>query len=121
MDSLMKQKSFDFAIRIVRLYKYLLQDKREFILGKQILRSGTALGALITEAQNVQSKSDFLHKLSIAQKECDETIYWLQLLHASCILTSPQFQSMYSQASELLKMIRSAILTTKQNMKREKQ
>ena len=107
-----------FALRIIKLNKYLIQYKKEFVLARQILRSGTAPGALIREAQNAESRLDFIHKLSIAQKECDETIYWLELLLRSDILTQPEFQSMYAEANELLKIIKSAILTTKKNMKK---
>ena len=77
--NIIKEKSFLFAIRIIKLYQYLCEVKKEFILSKQLLRSGTAIGALIRESQNAESKADFIHKLSIAQKECDETIYWLEL------------------------------------------
>lgn len=79
-ESVLKNKSFQFAVRIIKLYHYLIIDKKEYVLSKQLLRSGTAIGALIREAQNAESKADFIHKLGIAQKECDETIYWLELL-----------------------------------------
>jgi len=78
---LIKEKSFLLAKRIINLYKYLSENKKEFIVSKQLLRSGTSVGALIREAQNAESKQDFIHKLSIAQKECDESLYWLELLH----------------------------------------
>jgi four helix bundle protein len=120
VDSILKEKSFAFAIRIVRLYKYLSQYKQEYILAKQLLRSGTAPGALVREARNAESKADFIHKLAIAQKECDETIYWLQLLRDSGILTNSEFESIYEQANELLKMIRSSIITTRQNINSKK-
>ena len=118
MKSVIKDKSFAFALRIVRLHKYLVDNKREFILSRQILRSGTAPWALIREAQNAESKQDFIHKLSIAQKECDETLYWLELLHGAALLNLPEFESIHLEANELLKIIRSAILTTRQNIKR---
>lgn len=105
--------SFGFAIRIVKLYKYLCEEKREFVLSKQLLRSGTAVGALAREAQNAESKADFIHKLAIAQKECDETLYWLELLKETCFLNIEEFDSLYKDAYALLKMIRSAIITTK--------
>ncbi|MEP6682379.1 MAG: four helix bundle protein [Parafilimonas sp.] len=79
-ESVLKNKSFQFAVRIIKLYHYLIIDKKEYVLSKQLLRSGTAIGALIREAQNAESKADFIHKSGIAQKECDETIYWLELL-----------------------------------------
>ncbi len=111
----LKDKSFEFALMIVRLHKTLMETKREYILSKQLLRSGTSIGANIREAQNAESKADFIHKLSIAQKECDETLYWLELLHQSDYLDAPEFKDFHSKANELLKMLRSAILTTKQN------
>ena len=110
---LIKQKSFDFALRIIKLYKFLNTEKREYVMSKQLLRSGTAVGALVRESQNAESKADFIHKLAIAQKECDETIYWLELLFKSDFLDKSQFESINSDANVILKMIRSAILTTK--------
>jgi four helix bundle protein len=111
--SIIKDKSFLFAKRIVKLYKYLCDSKREFVLSKQLLRSGTAVGALVREAQNGESRMDFIHKLAIAQKECDETLYWLELLFESDFLSEKEFKSIQKEANELLKMIRSAIITTK--------
>jgi four helix bundle protein len=117
MKGTIQQRSFDFAVRIVSLYQYLVETKKEFILAKQILRSGTAPRALIREAQNAESTRDFLHKLAVAQKECDEAIYWLQLLFASDLLSAREFDSIHKEPVELLKMIPSAILTTKRKMK----
>ncbi|WP_312823610.1 four helix bundle protein [Epilithonimonas sp.] len=111
--NVLKDKSFSFAIRIVKLYKYLVTDKKEFVLSKQLLRSGTAIGALIREAQNAESKADFIHKLAIAQKECDESLYWLELLFQTEYLSSAEYENINNDASEILKMIRSAIITTK--------
>lgn len=73
--NMIKDKTFAFAVRVVKLYQYLSEQKKEFVLSKQILRSGTAVGALVREAQNAESKADFIHKMAIAQKECDESIY----------------------------------------------
>lgn len=112
-ESVLKNKSFAFAIRVIKLYKYLVSDKKEFVLSKQLLRSGTAVGALIREAQNAESKADFIHKLGIAQKECDETLYWLELLFETEYLSQSEFESMSKDNSELLKMLRSAIITSK--------
>jgi four helix bundle protein len=114
----MREKSLAFAVRIVKLYKFLSTSKREYILAKQILRSGTAPGALIREAQNAESKRDFIHKLSIAQKECDEILYWLQVLLQSGILTEFEFEGINHEGNELLKMIKSAILTAKQSLRK---
>lgn len=107
------RQSFGFAVRIVNLYKYLVAEKKEFVLSKQLLRSGTAVGALVREAQNAESKADFIHKLGIAQKECDESIYWLELLVETAFLKTEEFESIKADADALLKMIRSAIITTK--------
>ncbi len=106
-------KSFSFAVKCINLYKHLDETKKEFVLSKQILRSGTSVGANIREAQNAQSKADFIHKLSISQKECDETLYWLELLLETNFISKEEFNSINSEALELLKMLRSAIITTK--------
>jgi len=112
--SILKDKSFEFALTVVQLYKALAETKREYVLSKQLLRAGTSVGANIREAQNAESRADFVHKLSIAQKECDESLYWLELLHKSDYLDEAEFKEFHSKANELLKMLRSAILTTKQ-------
>jgi len=112
--SILKDRSFQFAIRTIRLCQQLNETKKEYTLSKQLLRSGTSIGALIREAQNAESTKDFVHKLSIAQKECDETIYWLELLSASEYINEQEFNNMNNEANELLKMLRSAILTSKQ-------
>ncbi len=93
--SVIKEKSFAFAIRIVKLYKHLTQreKEKEFVLSKQLLRSGTSVGANVREATNAESTADFIHKLSIAQKECDETCYWLELLFATNYITEQEFNS----------------------------
>ncbi|MCX6269909.1 MAG: four helix bundle protein [Bacteroidetes bacterium] len=115
-DSIIKKKSFGFAVRIVNLYKVLSAERKEFILSKQLLRSGTSIGANVREAINAQSDADFIHKLSIAQKECDETSYWLELLKETNYLTEPEFASLNQDAAQLLKIIRSIILTKKKNI-----
>ncbi len=112
--SLLKEQSFEFALAIITVYKELTEEKREYVLSKQLLRSGTSVGANIREAQNAQSRADFLHKLSISQKECDESLYWLELLHQSKFIKTSLFNELHSKAESLLKMLRSAILTTKQ-------
>jgi four helix bundle protein len=112
--SILKEYSFKFAIAIIRVYKNLIQFKKEFVLSKQLLKSGTSVGAMIREAQNAESKNDFVHKLAIAQKECDETMYWLELLKESNYIELNEFTKIHDSASSILKMIRSAILTTKQ-------
>jgi four helix bundle protein len=112
-ESIVGKKSFEFAIHIVNFYKKFSVEKKEYILSKQILRSGTSIGANVREALNAQSKMDFIHKLSISQKECDETIYWLELLFATQYISKEEFENLKSQASQLLKIIRSIIITTK--------
>ena len=111
--NIIKDKSFKFAVRIVKLYQHLVGVKKEFVLSKQILRSGTSVGALIREAQNAESKADFIHKLGIAQKECDETIYWLELLKETEYLSQQEFENINNDAVELLKILKSIIITTK--------
>lgn len=111
--NILKEKSFTFAVKIMQLYPALSLNKHEYILSKQVLRSGTSIGAMIREAQNAESKADFVHKLAIAQKECDESLYWLELLFHSGFLRENEFKTLHFEAGELLKMIRSAILTTK--------
>ena len=118
--SLVFEKSLAYAVRIVNLYKYLNEQKRETIMSKQLLRSGTSIGANISEALNAESDSDFIHKLAIAQKEVNETSYWIQLLEKTDYLTSQEYLSMSNDIDELRKMITSIILTKKENIHRSK-
>ena len=112
---LLREKSFSFALCIVKLSKYLQEQHKEYILSKQVLRSGTAVGALIREAQYAQSKADFLHKLTIALKEANETEYWLLLLQESNYLDEKIFESIYPKIDELLKLLISSTKTIKKN------
>jgi four helix bundle protein len=112
--SILKDKSFAFAIEVVKAYKILVEEKREFVMSKQLLRSGTSVGANIREAKNAESTNDFIHKLGIAQKESDETLYWLELLKETEYLNQDAFDTLSDQANQILKMIRSTILTIKQ-------
>ena len=114
-NNIIKKKSFEFAVRIVKLYQYLASDKKEFVLSKQILRSGTSVGAMVRESEHAQSKADFIHKLSIAQKEINETIYWLELFVATNYLSKNEFESLNSDATEIIKIITSIIKTAKIN------
>ena len=114
MDNLILDKSKAFAIRIINLYKHLNEEKREYILSKQLLRSGTSIGANCREAARGQSKADFVAKMNIALKEADETAYWLELLYATDFVTQVQFQSIYNDAEELIKLLVSIIKTAKQ-------
>ena len=109
------QKSKQFAIRIIRFYSFLQNEKGEQVLSKQILRSGTSIGANARESNNAQSAADFINKLSIALKEADETAYWLELLYESGIIDEQHFNSMYSDLRELIALITSSIKTSKQN------
>jgi four helix bundle protein len=112
--SILVDKSFAFAISVIELYKFLVDEKKEFILSKQILLSGTSVGANIRESKNAESSNDFIHKLGIAQKECDETIYWLELLKETKYIENEKFNMIYNEGNQILKMIRSSILTMKQ-------
>ncbi|MDI5950847.1 MULTISPECIES: four helix bundle protein [Flavobacterium] len=114
-ESIVKTKSFELAIRGVNFYKYLVVEKKEYIMSKQFLRSVTSVGANVREAVNAQSKPDFIHKLSIAQKECDESLYWLELLKETNYISEIEFESIYQQNNEVLKIIRSIIITSKKN------
>jgi len=111
------EKSFAFALRIVKLAKYLQEDKKEFVLSKQVLRSGTAIGALVREAEHAESKSDFAHKMNIALKEANETLYWLELLQQADYITDQSFKSMQSDSEELVKLLVSIVKTTKENIR----
>ncbi len=107
-------ESFNYALYVIDLYKFITDDKREYVMSKQLLRAGTSVGANIREAQNAQSIKDFIHKLYIAQKECDESLYWMELLVKSKYLTREQIKDVYHKGKDILKMLRSAIITSKQ-------
>lgn len=113
--SIARVKSKSFAIRIVKLYSYLCDTKKEFVLSKQLLRSGTSIGANMVEAACGFSRKDFLAKTYIAFKECAETIYWLELLHETGYLTDCEFNSIHSEAVELSKILSSITKTVKEN------
>lgn len=112
----LKEKSFQLAVRIVKLCKYLREIKKEFVLSKQILKSGTNPGAMVREAKNAESGADFIHKLAIGQKEADETLYWLELLHATDYINTTEFESLHFDTTEVLKLIKSSIKTKKKNL-----
>lgn len=114
MNYTVEEKSFAFAVRIVNVYKYLSSEKKEFVLTKQLLRCGTSIGANITEAQQAQSRADFIAKLSIALKEACETNYWLRLLHAANFLSEAEFHSLVVDCQEIEKMLTSIVKTSKQ-------
>jgi len=115
-ENVIKTKSFSFAIRVIKLYQFLCSDKNEYVLSKQLLRSGTAIGALVRESEQAESKLDFIHKLAIAQKEANESDYWLELLFQSDYLNEVQFQSLKLDIIEINKILASIIITTKQKI-----
>ncbi|HHT51893.1 MAG TPA: four helix bundle protein [Bacteroidales bacterium] len=104
-DNIIQEKSFAFAIRIVNLYKYLTNEKKEFVLSKQILKSGTSIGANIEESIGAQSDKDFLNKISISYKEARESIFWLKLLQATNYLSAEETESLLSNAEEICKIL----------------
>lgn len=112
-ESIIKQKSFVFAIRIVKLYQYLSEQKKEFVLSKQLLRSGTSIGANVHEALQGSSKKDFINKLSISLKEAHETEYWLKLLYETNYLSKKEYESVLNDCIEIIKILTSIIVTTK--------
>jgi four helix bundle protein len=114
MRNVVKDKSFAFAVRVVNLYQYLCTVKKEFVLSKQLLRAGTAIGALVREAVQAESRVDFVHKLSIALKEANEAEYWILLLRETKYLTAKEAESISSDSTELLKLLTSIIKSTKQ-------
>ena len=114
--NILKEKSYQFAILIVKLSQELTANKREFVLSKQIVRSGTSIGALIREAEYAQSKPDFIHKMSISLKEANETLYWLDLLKDTNYITLENHRNMVSKNKELLAMLISSIKTTKSRL-----
>lgn len=115
-ENIVKDRSFEFSVRVVKLYQYLCTQKKEFVLSKQLLRSATSVGAMVREAEHAETKKDFIHKMAIAQKEINETIYWLELLQASDYLSKEQFKSVNTDAVEIIKLITTIIKTTKTNI-----
>jgi four helix bundle protein len=114
-DNIVKEKSYSFALRIVKLYQYLRDKKKENVLSKQILRSGTAIGALISEGKFAQSKADFVNKMNIALKEANETSYWLALLKDSGYISVNSYNSIDAECDELIKLLVSIVKTSKNN------
>ena len=112
-DNIVKTKSFLFAVRIVNLYKILTNEHREFVVSKQLLRSGTSIGANIREAEHAESKADFIHKLSISLKEANETEYWLDLLKETNYLNNSEYLSIQYDIKEILKLLTSIIKASK--------
>ena len=115
-QNLLKERSYAFGLRTIKLYKHLSGESKEYVLSKQILRSGTSIGANITEANRGESRMDFVHKLSIALKEADETEYWLNLLRDSDYITASQAESLLTDCSQLQRLLIASIKTTKANL-----
>lgn len=115
-ENIVMSKSYSFALRIIKLYKYLISAQNEFVLSKQILRSGTGIGALIKESEHAQSKADFINKMNIALKEANETEYWLMLLKDSNYITLKSFESIHSECIELIKLLASIVKSSKKTL-----
>ena len=119
-DSIVFEKSKNFAVRIVKLYKYLNEDKKEYILSKQLLRSGTSIGANISEALSAISKKDFLSKMYIAYKECSEVLYWLELLKRTDYLSDREYRSVVEDCKELERMLSSITKSLRSTLRMNK-
>lgn len=118
-ENVVYDKSLAFSVRVVRLYKYLTDEKSEYVMSKQLLRSGTSIGANISESVSAESTSDFIHKLAISQKEAEETLYWLILLFKTGYLSEVQYNSISEDCGEIKKLLASISLTLKQLPKRQ--
>ncbi|NUN08257.1 MAG: four helix bundle protein [Ignavibacteriaceae bacterium] len=119
MNSIIKGKSFNFALRIIRMYKYLTEIKKEYILSRQLLKSGTSIGANVEEALGGQSDKDFISKISIAYKEARETDYWIKLLKASGTINTDEYNSIIKDCREIQKILSSILITTKKKLKKD--
>lgn len=115
-DNVVMDKSYAFALRIIKLYKYLVAEQKEYVLSKQILRSGTSVGALVKEAEHAQSKADFINKMNIALKEANETEYWLMLLKDSKYMDEKSYRSIHPDCAELIKLLASIVKTSKRSI-----
>jgi four helix bundle protein len=114
--NVVQQKSFACALRVVKLARDLQGEKREFVLSRQVLRSGTAIGALVREAEHAESKADFTHKMNIALKEANETLYWLELLHPAEYIADQSFASIRMDNEELVKLLVAIVKTSREGM-----
>ena len=119
-NSITRSKSKDFALRIIKFVKLLQDDEIGRIISKQLLRSGTSIGANLRESYNAQSKADFINKLHIALKEADETAYWIELLYESEIINKQYFDSLYSDLEEIIALLTASIKTLKNNVTKSK-
>jgi len=116
-DNVIKRKSIALAIEVVVLYKYLRNHKREYVMSEQLLKSGTSVGANVREAEHAESKADFKHKMAIAQKEANETLYWLELLIETNYIGNDQFKEVYPLAEEIMRLLITILKSTKNNLK----
>ena len=112
-------KSYAFALRVVKLYKYLVTEKKEYVLSKQLLRSGTAIGALIKEGEHAQSKADFLNKMNVSLKEANETEYWIELLRDSEYLSTSESLSLLEDIAEIIRILISIVKSTKASLNKK--
>lgn len=117
-ENILKSKSFEFAVEIVNLTRQIKEENREFELTRQLIRSGTAIGALIRESEYAETKKDFIHKLSIALKEANETKYWLDILKATRMITPEVHERQAGTCTEMIRMLTSSIKTARQNSSR---
>ncbi len=117
-ENIIKNKSFAFALRIVKAYQFLCEQKKEYILSKQMLRSGTSVGAMVREAEQAESSADFVHKMAIALKEANETEYWIELIEQSNYLEEKVAISLKNDLAEILKLLTAIIKTSKENAKK---
>lgn len=115
LDNPIETRAYQFALRIVKAYKYLTRQQSEFVLSKQMLRSGTSIGAMMREAKFAQSRADFVSKTSIALKEANETLYWIELLYDSEYIDNKTFESIHNEANEITSILASIVKTTKEN------
>lgn len=116
-ENILKEKSFQFAIRIINLYKFLKKEHKEFVLSQQIIKSGTSVGAIVRESEHAESLKDFIHKLSIGLKEINETDYWLDLLFSTGFISEKMYNSLKIDCIELLKLLTASVKTSKQRIK----
>jgi len=119
-DNIIKDKSYKFALNIIKLYQYLSKDKLEYVLSRQLLRSGTSIGANVEEALAASSRKDFIHKMSIASKEARESIYWIRLLVDSGIISKKQSDRLLKQGNEIVKILTSIVKTSNEKNKKER-
>ena len=120
-ENVLAKKTIDFAVKIINFYKYLCDEKREYVIAKQILKSGTSIGANVRESRNAQSKADFINKLNIALKEADETQYWLEIMEKSNIINIELFGKLNKDVNEIISILVSTLKTLKKKMARSEE